>query len=122
MQCVHKSLELPINCTIVSPNSAANLFGQQIPRLTSNRIQMGGPVHWCLKSNPFSYSAQDEPLNTFLDLGECKELEKYSLKPLPDNCSYKAVNKKGEIIGVFLNGLMRRPVSEPIKYDMNDAW
>ncbi|EDW53938.1 GM18311 [Drosophila sechellia] len=53
---------------------------------------------------------KDEPLNTFLDLGECKELEKYSVKPLPDKCSYKAVNKKGEIIGLFLNGLMRRPL------------
>ncbi|KAH8284584.1 hypothetical protein KR018_004943 [Drosophila ironensis] len=53
---------------------------------------------------------KDEPLNTFLDLGECKELEKYSLKPLGDNCSYKAVNKEGKIIGIFLNGLLRRPV------------
>ncbi|ALC40789.1 Dat, partial [Drosophila busckii] len=51
---------------------------------------------------------KDEPLNTFLDLGECKELEKYSVKSLKDNCSYKAVNKNGEIIGVFLNGLMHR--------------
>ncbi|XP_030379357.1 dopamine N-acetyltransferase isoform X2 [Scaptodrosophila lebanonensis] len=54
---------------------------------------------------------KDEPLNTFLDLGECKELEKYSLKSITDNCSYKAVNKNGEIIGVYLNGLMRRPTS-----------
>lgn len=52
---------------------------------------------------------KDEPLNTYLDLGECKELEKYSLKCVKDNCSYKAVNKKGEIIGVFINGLMKRP-------------
>ncbi|XP_030563113.1 dopamine N-acetyltransferase isoform X1 [Drosophila novamexicana] len=57
---------------------------------------------------------KDEPLNTFLDLGECKELEQFSVKPLKDNCSYKALNKKGEIIGVFINELMRRPsATEP---------
>jgi len=73
-------------------------------------------INWVFKwveiSSNISYTfpLQDEPLNTFLDLGECKELEKYSLKSLPDNCSYKAVNKKGEIIGLFLNGLLRRPV------------
>lgn len=55
---------------------------------------------------------KDEPLNTFLNLGECKELEEYSLKCIPEKCSFKAVNKQGEIIGVFLNGLMRRPKSD----------
>ncbi|XP_039484037.1 arylalkylamine N-acetyltransferase 1 isoform X1 [Drosophila santomea] len=64
---------------------------------------------------------KDEPLNTFLDLGECKELEKYSLKPLPDNCSYKAVNKKGEIIGLFLNGLMRRPSPDDVPEKAADS-
>ncbi|XP_017017059.1 arylalkylamine N-acetyltransferase 1 isoform X1 [Drosophila kikkawai] len=64
---------------------------------------------------------KDEPLNTFLDLGECKELEKYSLKPLTDNCSYKAVNKKGEIIGIFLNGLMRRPSPEDVAEKAADS-
>ncbi|KAL7737776.1 hypothetical protein ACLKA6_006166 [Drosophila palustris] len=54
---------------------------------------------------------KDEPLNTFLNLGECKELENYSMKSLKDNCSYKAVNKNGEIIGVFINGLLRRSAS-----------
>ncbi|EDV37500.1 uncharacterized protein Dana_GF11376 [Drosophila ananassae] len=57
---------------------------------------------------------KDEPLNTFLDLGECKELEKYSLKPLTDNCSYKAVDKDGKIIGIFLNGLLRRPSPDDV--------
>lgn len=52
---------------------------------------------------------KDEPLNTFVNLGECKELEEYSLKSIPEKCSFKAVNKQGEIIGVFMNGLMRRP-------------
>ncbi|EDW09000.2 arylalkylamine N-acetyltransferase 1 isoform X1 [Drosophila mojavensis] len=52
---------------------------------------------------------KDEPLNTYLDLGECKELEEYSMKPIKDNCSYKAVNNKGEIIGVYINGLIKRP-------------
>ncbi|XP_055920546.1 arylalkylamine N-acetyltransferase 1 isoform X2 [Eupeodes corollae] len=52
---------------------------------------------------------KDEPLNTYLNLGECQELEEYSLKCIPEACSFKAVNKQGEIIGVFINGLMRRP-------------
>lgn len=53
---------------------------------------------------------QDEPINTFLNIGECKELEEFSLKCLKDNCSYKAVTKDNEIIGVFLNSLIHRPV------------
>ncbi|EDW85661.1 uncharacterized protein Dwil_GK23036, isoform A [Drosophila willistoni] len=64
---------------------------------------------------------KDEPLNTFLDLGECKELEKFSLKPIKDNCSYKAVNKNGEIIGVFLNGLMRRPAPSDVPEKAGDS-
>jgi len=51
---------------------------------------------------------KDEPLNTFLDLGECKELEKWSLSCIPENCSFKALNSNGEIIGVFLNGIVRK--------------
>ncbi|XP_034108603.1 arylalkylamine N-acetyltransferase 1 isoform X1 [Drosophila albomicans] len=54
---------------------------------------------------------KDEPLNTFLNLGECSDLEKYSMKSLSDNCSYKAVNKSGDIIGVFINGLLKRPAA-----------
>ncbi|EDX15637.1 GD15464 [Drosophila simulans] len=64
---------------------------------------------------------KDEPLNTFLDLGECKELEKYSVKTIPDKCSYKAVNKKGEIIGLFLNGLMRRPSPDDVPEKAADS-
>jgi len=58
---------------------------------------------------------KDEPLNTFLNLGECKELEEYSLKCIKDACSFKAVhNVNGEIIGVFLNGLMKRPAKDAV--------
>lgn len=56
-----------------------------------------------------TYFFKDEPINTFLNIGECKELEEFSLKCLKDNCSYKAVTKNNEIIGVFLNSLMHRP-------------
>lgn len=52
---------------------------------------------------------KDEPLNTFVDLGECKELEKYSTKSLHEHCSFKAVNSRGEIVGVNINGLISRP-------------
>lgn len=50
-------------------------------------------------------------MNTYLDLGECKELEEYTLKSLPDGCSFKAVNSKGEIVGVAMNGIVKKPVS-----------
>lgn len=52
---------------------------------------------------------KDEPLNTYVDLGECKELEKYSTKCIHEHCSYKAVNSRGEIVGVNINGLISRP-------------
>ncbi|KAH8401917.1 hypothetical protein KR009_008700 [Drosophila setifemur] len=64
---------------------------------------------------------KDEPLNTFLELGECEELEKYSLKPLVDNCSYKAVHKNGDIIGIFLNGLLRRPTPGEVSESAADS-
>ncbi|XP_055376448.1 arylalkylamine N-acetyltransferase 1-like isoform X2 [Condylostylus longicornis] len=59
---------------------------------------------------------KDEPLNKAIDLGECKELEEYSLKCIPDKCSFKAVNTNGKIIGVFLNGILKKPDpnAEPI--------
>ncbi|XP_054736531.1 arylalkylamine N-acetyltransferase 1 [Anastrepha obliqua] len=52
---------------------------------------------------------KDEPLNKFLNLGDCPELEEYTLKCVKDNCSFKAVHNNGELIGVFLNGLLKRP-------------
>jgi hypothetical protein len=55
---------------------------------------------------------QDEPLNKFLDMDDCNELEEYTLKCIPEQCSFKAVNAQGEIIGVAINGLMRRPVNQ----------
>ncbi|GAB0096544.1 Dopamine N-acetyltransferase [Sergentomyia squamirostris] len=60
---------------------------------------------------------KDEPLNTYLDLGECKELEQYSTKCIKEKCSFKAVNSRNEIVGVLLNGLIPRPKEgeEPMK-------
>lgn len=59
---------------------------------------------------------QDEPLNKFVGLtndGECKDLEEYCLKSIPDRCSFKATDKKsGKIVGVILNGVISKPVSE----------
>lgn len=67
-----------------------------------------GPEHI---STSFIFLLQDEPLNTFLNLGECKELEEYASKSLPERCSFKAVNSKGDIVGVAVNGVISRPVS-----------
>jgi len=55
---------------------------------------------------------KDEPMNTFLQLGECKELEEYATHCIPEKCSFKATNSKGEIIGVFLNGIIHKPDPE----------
>lgn len=50
-------------------------------------------------------------MNTYLNLGECEELEQWSLSCIPERCSFKAVNSNGEIIGVFLNGIVKKNVS-----------
>lgn len=53
-------------------------------------------------------------MNVYLGMGDdCKELEEYSTKSIVDNCSFKALNSNGEIIGVFLNGIVKKPVSTP---------
>jgi arylalkylamine N-acetyltransferase len=47
-----------------------------------------------------------------LQLGECKDLEDYCTKSIPDGCSFKAVNSDGEIIGVFLSGVIKKPTTD----------
>ncbi|XP_037035334.1 dopamine N-acetyltransferase isoform X2 [Bradysia coprophila] len=59
-----------------------------------------------------TYFFKDEPMNTFLELGECKELEEYATHCITDDCSFKATNSKGEIIGVFLNGIIHKPAAD----------
>lgn len=59
-------------------------------------------------------SFQDEPLNKCLDLGECRELEEYCSKGIKDGCSFKATSPSGEIIGVFLNGFLKRPSPDAV--------
>jgi arylalkylamine N-acetyltransferase len=53
-------------------------------------------------------------LNKYVGLtddGDCKDLEEYCLKSLSDDCSFKAVDKKtGKIVGVILNGIIKKPV------------
>lgn len=49
-------------------------------------------------------------MNTYLQIDECKELEEYATSCIPEKCSFKATNSKGEIIGVFLNGIIHKPV------------
>ena len=73
---------------------------------------MEGIKVWLWKNNliKFFFFIQDEPLNYYLQLGECKDLEDYCKKSIPDACSYKAVNSNGEIVGVYLNGIIRKPV------------
>lgn len=57
---------------------------------------------------------QDEPLNCYIKLGECKDLEVYCTKSISDGCSFKATNSDGEIVGVFLNGIIKKPSPDEI--------
>lgn len=68
--------------------------------------------------NETTFFQQDEPLNFAVQLGECKDLEDYCTKAIPDECSFKAVNSDGEIIGVFLNGIVRKPVRIRNRFDL----
>lgn len=38
------------------------------------------------------------------------ELDEYATMKIGDNCSFKALNSYGEIIGVTLNAVERKPV------------
>lgn len=56
---------------------------------------------------------RDEPLNVDIKLldtpdATCKELEDYSVKSIKDGLSLMAVSESGKIIGVCLNGCMKR--------------
>lgn len=57
---------------------------------------------------------KDEPLNAYLDLGECQELVEYASKSVKDGCSFKATTSSGEIVGVCLNGFLRRPPPDAV--------
>lgn len=50
-------------------------------------------------------------MNDYLKMDDCKELEEYATKNIGDNCSFKALNSRGEIIGVAMNGIIKKPVS-----------
>lgn len=59
-------------------------------------------------------------MNFYLQLGECEDLEEYCKKSIPDACSYKAVNSNGDIVGVYLNGIIKKPVSFMLHTSYND--
>lgn len=47
-------------------------------------------------------------MNKFLQLGDCAELEHWSAKYIKENCSFKAINTAGDIIGIILNGIIHK--------------
>lgn len=61
-----------------------------------------------------TFFLKDEPLNNYLKLSPVglDELEKWSLKSISDNCSFKAVTPTGEIVGAFISGIVEKSVSE----------
>ncbi|XP_031638698.1 dopamine N-acetyltransferase isoform X3 [Contarinia nasturtii] len=56
-----------------------------------------------------TYFFKDEPMNEYLKMGDCVELEKYTTKSIGEKCSFKALNSRGEIIGVAMNGIVKKP-------------
>ncbi|XP_022193040.1 dopamine N-acetyltransferase isoform X2 [Nilaparvata lugens] len=59
----------------------------------------------------------DEPLNIAVGLldepgSTCSELEQYCIDSIPDGVSFMAVNSRGEVIGICLNGVDVRGKSE----------
>lgn len=50
-------------------------------------------------------------MNNYLNMADCVELEEYATKNIGEHCSFKALNSRGEIIGVAMNGIIRKPVS-----------
>ncbi|XP_022918320.1 arylalkylamine N-acetyltransferase 1-like [Onthophagus taurus] len=68
---------------------------------------------------------RDEPLNTYVKLlddenGTCPELEEYSVQTIKDGISLMAVSASGQIIGVCLNGIIRRNENRENCNDDND--
>lgn len=53
-------------------------------------------------------------MNFYLKLGDCVELEEYATKSISEKCSFKALNSRGEIIGVSMNGIVKKAVSERV--------
>lgn len=53
-------------------------------------------------------------MNFYLKLGDCVELEEYATKSISEKCSFKALNARGEIIGVSMNGIVKKAVSERV--------
>ncbi|XP_055316708.1 arylalkylamine N-acetyltransferase 1 isoform X2 [Sitodiplosis mosellana] len=56
-----------------------------------------------------AYFFKDEPMNNYLNMGDCVELEKYATKSIGEQCSFKALNSRGEIIGVAMNSIVKKP-------------
>ncbi|CAH1390089.1 unnamed protein product [Nezara viridula] len=68
---------------------------------------------------------RDEPLNLCIGLLDeqptCEELEKFCVEPIPDGFSLKAVSPSGEIIGVCLNGVVKRSDVDEEEMECNNA-
>lgn len=56
------------------------------------------------------FYTKDEPLNNYLDLGDCPELEEWSSESIGDTYSFKAINPAGQIIGIIINGVVHKNV------------
>lgn len=46
-----------------------------------------------------------------LGLVESEEFDEYAIQDLEQGCNFKALNSRGEIVGVFLGSLIEKSVS-----------
>lgn len=53
---------------------------------------------------------QDSPLNKFFKVSPCIEIEDWGENLLKGGYSFKAINFKGEMVGILLNSLISRSV------------
>lgn len=51
-------------------------------------------------------------MNSYLQLGDCPELEVWATKYLKEGLSFKALNSDGQMIGLIINGLMHKNAVE----------
>lgn len=69
---------------------------------------------------------KDSPLNKCLQVAPCTEIEDWGCSQLTDECSFKAVDDAGEIIGLLLNCIISKTVCvcilcsvDPVR---NECW
>lgn len=104
--------------------------GQVIRFLKDNFFEVTSIILRLISSNYISVSTfcvfstnQDEPMNASLDLGECKELERYSECCIGDELSFKAISiDTAEILGVVISGFKTKSEDSEAELEYSDQY